>query len=146
MDKNQTIDYEAIRARVDKRYDKIKEFAMHFTAYAMTITAIAALNANVFGDSGFLKIILYLIIFGWGIGIAIHGTETLFEAVIFPHRKERAVQREIELALWEREGRVPSFIGKRKNTDYAVRLGNDGEIVPVHAWEEEAAYQRNDRG
>ena len=146
MDKKQTIDYEAIRARVDKRYDKMNEFAKHLTAYIMTITAIAVLNANVFGDSGALKILLYFTIFGWGIGVATHGTETLFETIILPHRKERAVQREIELALWEREGRVPSFIGKRKNSDYAVRLGNDGEIVPVQAWEEEAAYQRNDRG
>ena len=121
------IDYNRIRQRVEQRYDNLKGLIIHLAIYFLVITAAWI----IFGTSHFLGIPLVLTFaLLWGAGLVAHGVEALFD-VVTARARENAIRREIEMELYHRDGRIPSFMEKPKRHGERLRLSDDGEIVAV---------------
>ncbi len=121
-------EYREIRAKVEDRYNKRTEFVMHLVAYVFINIGIHMGLARLVGLEAPIPFLVTLL---WGAGLVMHGVQVLFETGIWVHAQEKAIQREIEMQLFYKEGRVPSFMNKRKNdTDFShLHIGYDGELV-----------------
>ncbi len=130
-------DYQKIRERVDKRFEERAEWVSHFIAYVFV-----NLGFHIFFGWG--STVAMIITIFWGMGLAIHTAQTFME-MMMAQAKDRAIQREIEMELYRKEGRVPSFASKRKNEDgfQNLRIGYDGELVDVTAEDFEDEFNRN---
>ena len=123
-------EYKKIRDQVQERFNKRTEFAMHFVAYVFVNMALYLGLAKLIGLNAPIPLLISLL---WGAGLLMHGIQVAFETGIWIKAQERAIQREVELALYYKEGRVPSFVKKRKNEEKFshLRIGYDGELVAV---------------
>ena len=128
-------DYKKIRQRVEERFEKRSEWVSHLTAYVFV-------NLGLHYFFGWGSVPAMMVTIFWGMGLAIHTAQVLFETST-DRAKERAIQREIELELYHKEGRVPSFAKKRKNEERFghLRIGYDGELVAV---DDETSVSNND--
>ncbi|MCI0713501.1 MAG: 2TM domain-containing protein [Chloroflexi bacterium] len=121
------IDYNQIRHRVEQRYDNLKGLIIHLAVYFFVIAAAWIM----FGTSYILGIpIVLTLALLWGAGLVAHAVEALFDFVT-ARTRENAIRREIEMELYHREGRIPSFMEKPKRHGERLRLSDDGEIVTV---------------
>lgn len=130
-------DYDMIRERVEKRFEERTEWVSHLIAYVF-------INLGFHIFFGWGSTVAMIITIFWGMGLAIHTAQTFME-MILTQAKERAIQREIELERYRKEGRIPSFADKRKNEDKFknLRIGYDGELVDVTAEDFEEEFNRN---
>jgi hypothetical protein len=122
-------DYVELRRRVEERFNKRTEWFMHATAYLIgLLTTLVALNVLDI-DFGIDAIYIWGGMAFWGAIMVMHGVEVFFETYIWVQARERAIQREIEVELWHREGRVPSFIEKPKRMPQPVTFSDEGELI-----------------
>lgn len=116
----QTI-YKDIRKRVKQKYDKRKEFAIHFAMFAIAMYGIwGVLNlTGIFVGIGRIFSIV------WGMGIIAHFLDFAFHEL-----QEHAVQRELR-----RAGILPLKKPKRRiiteadTNERYMRLSDDGELI-----------------
>ncbi len=125
--------YEAARKAAEKRIKNRLEFYQHIAAYII----INAMLAIAFRDQWWIV----FPIFGWGLGIIIHGLEVFLDD---PLRRERAIEREMKklgYTATEMEAEKPKR-GER------VALSEDGELIyeDEDAGEEEAPRRRRQGG
>ncbi|HLU08700.1 MAG TPA: protein kinase [Oceanobacillus sp.] len=126
-----------VRHRVEQPFTKRREFASHLGVYVMInlmmwFIYFASNSSNFMREliGGELQILEFpwplIVMFGWGIGLAIHAFE-----VLSSERQERAIEREVER---ERER---LYYEKPKRDQYydddepqgGVRLNSDGEFT-----------------
>jgi hypothetical protein len=122
-----SINYKKIRKRVEQRYDNLKGFLSHLAVYLLVNAAAWIIfgSREVLGFPVALSLSLL-----WGAGLIAHAVEALFD--FFTARaRENAIRREIEIELYHKEGRIPSFIEKPKRHGGRLRLSDDGELIPV---------------
>jgi hypothetical protein len=115
------INYDEIRRRVEQCYDDLKNWVIHALVFVTIIAAlIVAFGANKY-TIGFTLL--------WLSGFVAHTVDTFADFVTVGLRR-RAIQHEIEMELYYRDGQVPSFM-KRKRQPQPERLGmsDDGELV-----------------
>lgn len=113
--------YKDIRKRVKQKYDKRKEFAIHFAMFVIAMYGIwGVLNlADIF--VGVARIFSIL----WGMGIIAHFLDFAFHEL-----QELAVQRELR-----RVGILPLKKPKRRvmteadTNERYMRLSDDGELI-----------------
>ncbi len=116
--------YKDIRKRVHKTYEKRKEYAIHATAFivSMVVLWLFIFNPGNFGGRGFFEFIATLISGVWAIGFAVHSVDFLMTEL-----RERAIKREIERT------RLFNGVPKLKNNDMnayvGMRLSEDGELL-----------------
>lgn len=123
----ESVDYKRIRKRVEKRYDDLKGFLSHLAVYLL-VNACAWIilgNTDILGFPIALTLTLL-----WGAGLIAHAVEALFDFVT-ARARENAIRREIEIELYNREGRIPSFVEKPKRHGDRLRLSDDGELIPI---------------
>ena len=113
--------YKDIRKQVKNKYEKRREFAIHFAMFLMAMYGIWI----VLSLAGLFKDLAGIISVLWGMGLIAHFLDFLFHEL-----QEREIQVELE-----RAGIVPQS-NKFKNTtpdDRYVRLSDDGELVEIEA-------------
>lgn len=119
------IDVDEIRKRVEQRFIKRTEFAMHAAAFIFINLALIVLWVFTNGLVGFPWFLIVL--FSWGAGLVVHGMDVFFNTYYWVEARERAIQREIDLVRGQLD------IQKRKrmleeSDGKIVRLSTDGEL------------------
>jgi hypothetical protein len=118
-------DYQKLRQRVEERFNQRTEWAMHTVSYLVTVIALTLLDLNL----GLSPTLIRWVVVLWGGGVVMHGVKVFLETYLWVQARENAIQHEIEIELWHREGRVPSFIEKPKRMPRLVQLSDDGELI-----------------
>lgn len=121
--------YEAARKAAEKRIKNRVEFYQHIAAYVIINTMLAL----AFRDQWWI----IFPIFGWGLGVILHGLEVFLDD---PLRRERAIEREMRklgFTATDVEAEKPKR-GER------VALSEDGELIYEEAdeYEEKEAPRR----
>lgn len=122
--------YEAARKAAEKRIKNRVEFYQHIAAYVVINTMLAI----AFRDQWWIV----FPIFGWGLGVIMHGLEVFLDD---PLRRERAIEREMRklgFTATEIEAEKPKR-GER------VALSEDGELIYEEEYEEDEALRRRRR-
>lgn len=123
---NDEKNYEEIRLRVDQRYEDLGKLIGGIIAYFMVAAAVLTFVDSLQIDFLF-KIVTALILLAGG-----DGAKTklpILSSFLLARNRERAIEREIELALYHRDGTIPSFIReKRKGVPQRLVIQSDGEI------------------
>jgi hypothetical protein len=137
---NDSLNYRTIRARVEQRYNQRTEFFVHLGLFIFSMGAFTLINFAVY-DHWVIQVLYWLTVLGWGGGLVAHGIKVLLETYIWENAKQRAIQREIELELWHREGQIPSFVQKPKRdaSPQRLRMMSDGEVI-IEDEESSSAY------
>ena len=137
--------YDAIRRKVEQRYQQRYTFYTHVAVYTLVnivlwlIYGFTAGMAGQFINAPMLGSLVPVLSFpwplivmaGWGIGLVIHGMNYYIRYGDGALRRRAAIQREIE-----REIALNDHYEKPKN-DIPMRLTDDGELEVV---EDEAAW------
>jgi hypothetical protein len=127
-----------VRSRVEQPFTKRREFATHLGVYVMInlmmwFIYFASGNSNFVQElvSGGLQFLEFpwplIVMFGWGIGLVIHGVETLSS-----DRRERAIEREVERErdrLYYEKPKRDQFYDEDDEPEGNVRLNADGEFT-----------------
>ena len=134
------VEYDDIQQRVVKRYNRRLQFLVHVAAYLggnlffwgiwFGVQVGIIPSKNLASDHILWPLIT---MFGWGIVLLFHGISILLAPQIERDR-ERALQREIALEK-ARSGLTTDAYEKPKRHQ-AVRLSDDGELVPVDEGDE----------
>jgi len=111
--------YKDIKKSVHKRYDARKTIAIH-TVIFITVMVGVWIIAEAAQAPSIIAISLQVLSFGWLIGLLAHGTDWLFDEL-----RDRALVRDLEKAG------VLSQKAKRDETQAALRLSDDGELIEV---------------
>jgi hypothetical protein len=118
------IDSNKIRQRVKERLKKREEYLTHVGVFV--IVNLGMWGLYIF-TSSFMSFPWPLIVmFGWGIGLAIHTLDYLYGA-----RREAAFEREFERELRREKLRVygdPDYDERTKPKRREARLSDDGEL------------------
>ncbi len=133
--------YEAIRKRVEQRYQQRYAFYIHLAVYTLVnvllwliygaTSGIAGQFANVPIIGGVLPVLAFpwplIVMAGWGIGLVAHGLNYYIRYGEGAIRRQAAIQRDIE-----REMALRYDVEKPKNDlDVPMRLTDDGELEPI---------------
>ncbi len=132
---NEGINEAEIRRRVHQRFNERIELYIHLTIYIVANVGMW-LFWIIAGGIGKIPVwVLFLITFGWAIGLVGHGAKVLFTSAL-----DGAREREIDRAI-ERERLRRGMLGdKRKNdADPVLQLSDDGELTPADAQREESS-------
>ncbi len=131
--------YDAIRKRVEQRFQQRYAFFAHvavYTAISIVLWLIYGFTANMawqiagrFPIPGLYTLLSFpwplVIMAGWGIGLVAHGMNYYIRYGEGAVRRREAIQREIE-----REMALKSGYEKPKN-DTPMRLTDDGELEVI---------------
>jgi hypothetical protein len=143
------LNYDDIRTRAEKRAKERIEFYQHLAIYLVTnaLLWLLFILISVLTNGGAGPLIVPLLsTLGWGIGVAIHGIVTFVDtATTMDAMREREVQREIKRELRRRGIDDPSALYDKPKRDQAMRLSDDGELVPDDAQSEDAQNLGKDR-
>ncbi|HVO44346.1 MAG TPA: 2TM domain-containing protein [Aggregatilineales bacterium] len=134
--KNDDIDYDAIRKRVEQRMKDRMGFIMDLVSFV--------------GVNGLLWLIwlpgrgfpwpLFITI-PWGIGLFAHAANTLFSGTM-----NKMAEREVEQEIERERMRRGMSTGKRKNElDTPMRLSDEGELIPDDEAESPRSARSNRR-
>ena len=111
--------YKDIKKNIHKRYEARKSVAIHVVIFATVMVGVWGV-----ADAGqaptVIEISLQVMSFGWLIGLLAHGTDWLFDEL-----RDRALMHDLESAG------ILSHKVKRDETQAAMRLSDDGELVEV---------------
>jgi membrane protein required for beta-lactamase induction len=120
-------DYRRTRQRVEKRFNKNKEFQMHLSVY-IPINILVWLVWLVIGPAGLPWAALVSI--GWGIGLVAHAVDAYLGA---DTAREKTIQREMA-----RERDRMYGVEKAKRKRERLALSDDGELVEIveDEWED----------
>ncbi len=123
--------YEAARKAAEKRIKNRVEFYQHIAAYVVINTMLAL----AFRDQWWI----IFPIFGWGLGIIMHGLEVFLDD---PLRRERAIEREMR-----KLGFTATDVEAEKPKRDRVALTDDGELIYEDAdeYEEEASRRKRQK-
>jgi serine/threonine protein kinase len=127
-----------VRSRVEQPFTKRREFATHLGVYVMinlmmwfiyfASSGASFIRELVGGGLQFLEFPWPLIVMlGWGIGLVIHGVETLTVG-----RREGAIEREVERErdrLYYEKPKRDQFYDEDAEPQGGVRLNEDGEFT-----------------
>jgi 2TM domain len=130
------LDYDEIRARAEKRVKQRAEFYQHLVIYLVTnamLWLLFILISVLTSGGGGPLVVPLLSTLGWGIGIAIHGIVVYIDTTAIDAMREREVQREIERELRRRGIDDPAALYDKPKRDQAMRLSDDGELIPDDA-------------
>src|SRR5712691_3728269 len=131
---NDQIDYEAIRQRAEKRVRQRIEFVQHLSIYVIVNLILWALwhigrNFSDWQPLQFPWPILVTLI--WGVALAIHGAVVYTQTNMMDAMREAAIQQEVEREMRLRGMDTQTAELEKPKRDRAVRLSDDGEMVPV---------------
>src|SRR5579871_5190108 len=140
------IDYEAIRQRAEKRVRQRVEFVQHLSIYviinlilwALWLVAASAVQSSVVHFPW--PILLTL---PWGIAIAIHGIVVYTQTSMMDVMRETAIEQEMRREMRLRGLDANSADLEKPKRDRAVRLSDDGEMVPADELEDARAHKSN---
>lgn len=133
--------YEAVRKRVEQRYQQRYAFYTHLAVYTLVnivlwlIYGATAGVAGQFSDAPLIGTLVPIVSFpwplivmaGWGIGLVAHGMTYYIRYGGGALRRQAAIQQEIE-----REMALRYAYEKPKNDyDVPMRLTDDGELEPI---------------
>lgn len=123
--------YKAARKAAEKRIKNRVEFYQHTAAYVV----INIMLALAFRDQWWI----IFPIFGWGLGIIMHGLEVFLDD---PLRRERAIEREMR-----KLGFTATDVEAEKPKRDRVALTDDGELIYEDAdeYEEEASRRKRQK-
>ncbi len=116
-------DYNEMRGRLMKPYNKRKEFLIHLSVYAM-------INVLIWYLVGFP--VALLASGGWGLGLVAHGVDTFVA-----HGRSGALEREVERERERLENALQKE--KRKRAVDRLQLTSDGELLELIEEEPETA-------
>ncbi len=126
--------YEAARKAAEKRIKNRVEFYQHIAAYVV----INMMLALAFRDQWWI----IFPIFGWGLGVIIHGLEVFLDD---PLRRERAIEREMRKLGFT----ATDIEAEKPKRGERVALSEDGELIYEEddddPEEEEAPRRRRQR-
>ena len=133
---SQELDYDAIRKRAEKRVKDRVGFLVHLAVFVTVNLFLWGLGI-ITGSLAFPWPLLVTL--GWGIGLVSHGVVVYLDSGPMDKMRDQAIRREIEL---EKQRLGISDAGgdddelavqktKRKNSERAVRLGDDGELIDI---------------
>lgn len=125
------IDVDAIRERVEKRLKARTGFYIHFAVYVAVIVTLWVLYFLRTPGMSMTPPPPLVVMFGWGIGIVAHGV-----SVFASQRMDDVREREVERAI-ERERMRYAQAEKPKRDERAMRLSDEGELIPEEEWESE---------
>ena len=143
---NNQIDYDEIRQRAEKRVQARAELVLHLAIYLIVNLILWALwfiglNALHWAVLEFPWPILVTL--GWGIGLAIHGVVVYTQTNMMDAMREAAIQQEVEREMRLRGMDMSTQEPEKPKRDRAVRLSDDGEMVPVDEAEDDRARKTN---
>src|SRR5437868_1358147 len=143
---NDQIDYEAIRQRAEKRVRQRIEFVQHLSIYVIVnliLWALWFIGANALHSwvMEFPWPILVTLI--WGVALAIHGAVVYTQTNMMDAMRETAIQQEVEREMRLRGMDTQAAELEKPKRDRAVRLSDDGEIVPVDEIEDDRPHKTN---
>lgn len=119
--------YKDIEKRVELRFRRRRNFAFHVVVFAVGISLLWVMLAELLG--GLISLVITLL---WCGAVFLHGFSLLFYEA-----QEKALRQEIE--------RERSYGEKRKN-DLGLRLSDDGELVEIPAEDWDDAPKARKRG
>src|SRR5258707_4494106 len=132
---NNQIDYDEIRQRAEKRVRQRIEFVQHLSIYVIVnliLWALWFIAKNAFPQAEPLffpwPILVTLI---WGVGLAIHAAIVYTQTNMMDAMREAAIQQEVEREMRLRGMDTSAQELEKPKRDRAVRLSDDGEMVPV---------------
>ena len=145
---NDQIDYEAIRQRAEKRAKARAELVLHFSIYLIVnliLWALWIIGANAFHSwvMAFPWPILVTLI--WGVAVAIHGAYVYTQTNMLDTMRETAIQQEMQREMRLRGMDTQAAELEKPKRDRAVRLSDDGEMVPVDEAEADRRQQSGRR-
>lgn len=127
------VDYGEIRSRAEKRVKRRQSFLQHLSIYIIVnlfLWAIWAITAGVFQGEPTRSLPWPIFpTLGWGIGVALQGLSVLFDSGMMDVRREIAIEREIQREM-ELRGIVQDDMKEKPKRDQAMRLSDDGELIP----------------
>jgi len=143
---NDNIDYEAIRQRAEKRVRQRVEFVQHLSVYviinlilwALWLVAASAIQSPIVHFPWPILVTL-----GWGIGVAIHGMVVYTQTSMMDVMRESAIEQEVRREMRLRGLDANSADLEKPKRDRAVRLSDDGEMVPVDELEDARTRKSN---
>jgi hypothetical protein len=116
--------FQAMEARIKRRYARRIEFISHAIAFVILVPIIWLVILNWLPDYPFWKIVGAISTGGWAVGFLIHLVQ-----VIGQEMEDRAIMGEME-----RLGMLGSYKRKRDEQsppERLVRLSDDGEIIDL---------------
>src|SRR5258708_3339421 len=146
---NDKIDYEAIRQRAEKRVRQRIEFVQHLSIYVIVnliLWALWFIAKNAFQAELLLFPWPILVTLGWGVGLAAHGIVVYTQTNMMDAMRETAIQQEVQREMRLRGMDTPAADLEKPKRDRAVRLSDDGEMVPVDEADEDRARKTNRQG
>src|SRR5579859_5497531 len=143
---NDQIDYEAIRQRAEKRVKARAELVLHLSIYLIVnlmLWALWFIGTNVLDWPGREFPWPILVTLMWGVGLAIHGAYVYTQTNMLDAMRETAIQQEVEREMRMRGMDTQTAEPDKPKRDRAVRLSDDGEMVPVDEVEDDRARKTN---
>jgi hypothetical protein len=136
------LDYAAIRQRAEQRVKKRAKFFYHVAVYI-------AVNIFLWGLYFVLMPGVFpwplMVMLGWGIGLVSHGVPVYLDTAL-DNMHEREYQKEIEREMVRRGLQDPAELYDKPKREQAMRLSDDGELIPVDDETESRQPSRRSRG
>ncbi len=141
---NNSLNYDQIRARAEKRVKKRAEFFQHLAVYLVVNVFLWIM----FGGLAFVThtplamIPAFLSTMGWGIAITLHAITVFIDTKVAEDMREREIDREMRREMQRLGIEDPEELYEKPKRDQNVRLSDDGELV----YEDEEPRKQSRRG
>ena len=129
---NDDLNYDAIRARAEKRARKRAEFNIHFAIYVLVNLFLWVgffVVAMGLAHNAYPLIVPLLSTVFWGLGVVIHFAVYYFDTTGMDRMRDHEFQREIEREMRRRGSTAPAELRAKPKRDRVMRLSDDGELI-----------------